>query len=493
MNQHLCRAIAGRRLLGALVLFLVLPGPAAAEDAVAALRRAVGAADAGTVLRIEAEGSNFSRDYNHLPGGPPQHLSDDRVETLWQPASGAFLRRVEREAWHPFEGSFAFSEAFDGRHASRAGPRDYRPGGEGALAAPEVGALHKRLLLGNPQMLLALAEGLSAVDRAGEPRILARAAGLDWTIEIDPETALPRSVRTEETHHLFGTVAARADYSDWRPVAGVMTPFRVVFLADGALERREVRRAVTLEADADPAGFRVAPAGAEIDDAGRRHGLAIAHMLNHRAAMTRPTELRADPPVTVDNLGDGVFLLGGVAHNSLVVEGARSLLLVEAPVDPARSAAIKAALARRFPGKPVEVLVLTHHHIDHSAGYAAFLRDGARLVVGEAGLAWYREAAARSGIEEAAILGMPGRATIPGFDREVETVEIPNSHAEGMIAVHVKDAGILFVTDLYSPGRSEQKPLYRAEFFAALRFEGFGPLRLVGGHGRGSEDWTPSD
>jgi glyoxylase-like metal-dependent hydrolase (beta-lactamase superfamily II) len=87
-------------------------------------------------------------------------------------------------------------------------------------------------------------------------------------------------------------------------------------------------------------------------------------------------------PVRVDAqpLAEGVFLLGGSTHNSVVVEFKDFVAVVEAPVDEARSLAVIEDVAKRMPGKPIRFLVNTHQHFDHIGGLRTYLHIGATIV-----------------------------------------------------------------------------------------------------------------
>lgn len=469
----------------------VAPRAGWAEGLADSVREALGGAESLSALKAvstRAAGSNFSRDYNHAPGGPPQHLSNDRLIVLWRLADGAFRAEVELDAWYPFPDRYAYSEAYDGAQGSRSGPKDYRPGGAGALEAPYIGAMWKRLLLSNPQILFARAGAIAEAEPIGAgPRLRLAAADAEWLLEIDPATALPDAVETEERDSLFGAVTVRAEYGDWRRIDGVMTPHRIAIHADGVLSRRERRIDMSYIAAPADETFRVAEATGTADGQAIERGFAGAHMLGDRAAMSRPTDLRPQTPIIVRAVGPGLFQLGGTSHNSLLIEGVESLVLVDAPIGNHRSEDILAMLGERFPGKPLETLILTHHHLDHSGGYAAFVEAGARLVVGAPAFGFFEDATRRRFGRDVAMTAVSGRAALQGFDRPVELIAVPNSHADGMLVVHVKDAGLLFVTDLYSAGRSQQSPLYSAELLSALHYEGFERLTLVGGHGEGAE------
>ena len=97
------------------------------------------------------------------------------------------------------------------------------------------------------------------------------------------------------------------------------------------------------------------------------------------------------PAVRVEStrLADGVWLLGGGSHNSVLVEFRDFLALVEAPQNDARSQAVVAEVRRLVPNKPIRYVVNTHYHWDHSGGLRGLVAAGANQLVTSDGNADY--------------------------------------------------------------------------------------------------------
>ncbi|GEQ98515.1 hypothetical protein JCM17844_21520 [Iodidimonas gelatinilytica] len=160
---------------------------------------------------------------------------------------------------------------------------------------------------------------------------------------------------------------------------------------------------------------------------------------------------------------------------------------MDAPLYDRRSRAVLAALAKRWPDKPVRDLVLTHHHNDHIGGLQPYVAAGARLVVPGRDHGFFDALVRRTLGIEAEILPVSAPMTLRDFSKEVSLHLVPNSHANDMLAVYLPEDGLMFVSDLFSPGRSAQNPLLASELLNAIRFQGLAVSRLVGGHGRGVE------
>ena len=64
--------------------------------------------------------------------------------------------------------------------------------------------------------------------------------------------------------------------------------------------------------------------------------------------------------------------------------------VVEAPQDEARSLAVIAEVQRLVPTKPIQYVVNTHHHFDHSGGLRTYVAQGATVITHEANRDFYQ-------------------------------------------------------------------------------------------------------
>ncbi len=111
------------------------------------------------------------------------------------------------------------------------------------------------------------------------------------------------------------------------------------------------------------------------------------------ATMPVPDAVRAAtvPPVKVESqkLADGVWLLGGGTHNSVLVEFKDFAAVVEAPQNEARSLAVIEEVNRLVPNKPIKYVVNTHHHFDHAGGLRTYLSQGTTVITHESNKQYY--------------------------------------------------------------------------------------------------------
>jgi L-ascorbate metabolism protein UlaG (beta-lactamase superfamily) len=98
-------------------------------------------------------------------------------------------------------------------------------------------------------------------------------------------------------------------------------------------------------------------------------------------------------PVKVESqkLADGVWLLAGGTHHSMLAEFRDFVAIVEAPVNEERSLAVMAEANRLAPNKTIRYVVNTHHHFDHAGGLRTYFSQGTTVVTHESNKDYYRE------------------------------------------------------------------------------------------------------
>ena len=85
----------------------------------------------------------------------------------------------------------------------------------------------------------------------------------------------------------------------------------------------------------------------------------------------------------------------GSTHNNVVIELADSLLVIDAPLYTERADTLLSKISETWPNKPIEALILSHFHWDHTGGTRSFVAAGIPIVVGEALIPFFEEVLAR--------------------------------------------------------------------------------------------------
>ena len=84
--------------------------------------------------------------------------------------------------------------------------------------------------------------------------------------------------------------------------------------------------------------------------------------------------------IASDEVAPGVWRIAGESHHSIAVEFRDFITVVEAPQDERRSLEVMAEVHRLIPNKPIQYVVNTHYHFDHSGGLRTYVAHGATVV-----------------------------------------------------------------------------------------------------------------
>ena len=179
-----------------------------------------------------------------------------------------------------------------------------------------------------------------------------------------------------------------------------------------------------------------------------------------------PEEVTSAPPpavkVTSQKLGDGVWFLAGGTHNSVLVEYPNYLVMIEGPLNDARSLAVIAEATKLAPNKPIKYLVNTHHHYDHSGGVRAYMAQGATIITSDVNEPFYEQTfKAPRTLEPDELSQHPKPATfitvkdkyvLTDGDRSLELYRIHgDNHNIGMMMVYIPKDKILVEADDFTP------------------------------------------
>ncbi|MGH9787048.1 MAG: MBL fold metallo-hydrolase, partial [Terriglobia bacterium] len=189
------------------------------------------------------------------------------------------------------------------------------------------------------------------------------------------------------------------------------------------------------------------------------------------AALTIPDAVRQGtaPAVRVETtkLADGVWLIGGGSHHSVLVEFRDTVAVIEAPLNEERSLAVIAEVAKLVPNKPIRYVVNTHHHWDHLGGVRTYSHEGATIIMHEANRAYYEEIlkAGQWTLKPDRYSMFPPEEWAEGYTfetvrekyilgDETRTVELHNvqglQHAAGMLIAYLPKEKIVVQADLYN-------------------------------------------
>ena len=306
-------------------------------------------------------------------------------------------------------------------------------------------------------------------------RYAARADTLD--LYFDRRTGLLVLTETLTDDPILGDRVTRTAFTRWQDADGVLLWRQLDVEVNNRLQNHSVATAISTNPALSDSMF------------------AIPDSIAARAQRSDATP----PPVVVTlvELAPNVWRAEGGTHHSLIVDQGARLVVVEAPLNAMRMEAMLDTLRSRFPGKPVGLVINTHHHWDHSGGLRAVLAAGVPVVTQARNVSFVRSiATARKTIRPDVLsrrLG-PARPPFPAIsavedslvvgrgDGQVIAYRLPTTHAEGMLAVYVPSARILFQSDVVN-AMPTPPAAGSAELVRFVKARGITVDRVAGGHG----------
>ncbi len=196
--------------------------------------------------------------------------------------------------------------------------------------------------------------------------------------------------------------------------------------------------------------------------------------------------------VTVDELADGVYLLGGGPANSYMVEFDEFVAVFEAPGNERRSLAVIEEIAKLAPNKPIRWLITSHPHFDHIGGLRTYLHIGSTIVTHLLNLEFLNHDVLGyepRTVEPDIVSKWPPTELAEGYNYEAiqENYVIaddsrilrvyyvqPLRHVTGMLMAYLPAERIAFQADLFDthePPRAAQLPAMRSLYSQVQRMK----------------------
>ena len=280
--------------------------------------------------------------------------------------------------------------------------------------------------------LKAAAANNATLGNAGGRRTLTFQALGKYTVTgtLNDQNLVER-IETRVDNTMLGDMPVEAVYTGYRDYNGVKFPSRIVERQGGHptldinVTSVQPNGAATLAVQANP------PAG---------EGAAAA---------------------TSERLGDGIWV---ITHglNSVLVEFADHLVVIEAVGNDARSHAVMAEVKRLVPTKPIRYLVNTHAHFDHAGGVRAFAAEGVTIITHDINKPFLErvlamphrinpDSLAKSG-RKAVVEGVGARRVLTDGRQRLELHHIRgNNHNDGLLMAYLPSIKMLVQADAFHP------------------------------------------
>lgn len=346
-----------------------------------------------------------------------------------------------------------------------------------AMTSDRMAAIRKEQTLLTPHLMLRRVMGNVRLIRNGGMRtidgrtyrvLVIRHAVAPVRLFVDTATGRLTRLRTTEHDYLRRDVPIEVVYRRWVPAGGGLMFPRVVSLwSDGERLQREIRRRADIQANP---GVRrpvfTFPDGLQAPFRPRlaRIGVRTSQWIMAFATIGFIKD-GGQTAINPQRVAPGVFLLGGVANNSLVIRRDSGVVIFEGALHDHRAEAVIRFVQRRFPNRRITHVVTTHHHSDHAGGQRPYVAMGARAVLHEAAVPFFRRVfRERDSLilpdrldgsqRRARIVSVPndGNVVLPDVTTDVEVYPIATPHAVDMTIPFAVQEGVVFVSDIYTPG-----------------------------------------
>jgi glyoxylase-like metal-dependent hydrolase (beta-lactamase superfamily II) len=318
--------------------------------------------------------------------------------------------------------------------------------GAGAIAAAAPVALEARLhdlWTSTPQGAIQAAKRYNAVagTRTADGQTFTTLSytvpgRLSAVVLVDSAGLVPR-IESKMPHPVMGDVDVVTTFSDYKDAAGMKFPMRIR-QSQGAWEVLDIT----------------------VQDVKANVPVDIAVPDNVRTA-------KENAPAS--QVTDGVWFIAGGSHNSVAVEMADHIVLVESPLYDGRAAAVFTTANALVPGKTVRTVINSHHHFDHAGGLRYAVAQGATLVTSSMAKPYFErtftnanriapDQLAKSG-KAPTIVAVNGKHVINDATRTIEIHEMQGSvHAQGFMMIYLPKEKALIEADAYTPGPPNSPP-----------------------------------
>lgn len=451
-----------RTILGAvLVCGMLAAATVGAQDAAAVIDAAAKAMGTASVQSVQyaGTGSVFMVGQNARPEAPWPRFTVIKYDAGVRydvPGFREELVRIDDE--NPARGGGA------GGFNPQTGQGGMRPIlGEHTIvrqASPKTEVGQLQIWLTPHGFLKAAAANKATVASAGGRRTISFQALGKYTVTgtLSADNLVER-VETRIDNAMLGDMLVEAVYSGYKDYSGVKFPSRIVERQGGhptldiTVSRVQPNGAPALQVTAAPQG----------EGAG------------------------GGVKATSERIGNGVWVITA-GLNSLLVEFADHLVVVEALGNDARSHAVIAEAKRLVPNKPIRYLVNTHAHFDHSGGVRAFAAEGATILTHEVNKPFFEKVlslphrinpdslakAARKPVVE----GVGERRVLTDGTQTVELHHIRgNLHNDGLLMIYLPRERLLVQADAFHP-RPGAKPYPTPPQFTVNFYENIQRLKL---------------
>jgi glyoxylase-like metal-dependent hydrolase (beta-lactamase superfamily II) len=486
--------------------------PVQAQQGIDLVKQAVAAQGGAEALRalktisIKAEGQHWEPGQSYTPGGEARFLGDSQIAITWDLANRAARSVWDRSMKYPAVETIKYTEVVRPDIGEVTNDKGSQP-----MSGIRVAAALRELDRASPTLLLRALDAPHSVSalkdqpfgEVTQPAVAITDRGTTFTVLFDRVTHLPVAVRTRDDDHIYGDSDYDLVMDDWRDVGGVKVAHALTYLLNGMGVQRlmysEVAANPKIEPDAFSVGdqYKVASTSSTVSASSGAKDVPYQWVLRRlflgRFLDSDKVVVPANGSLKLVELAPNVQQVVGGTANNLIVEMKDGLVVFDAPCCETQSRWVIEAAKEKYPGKPIKYLVLTHHHMDHTGGSRAYVAEGATVVVPDTAQGYFEHnlAAPHQLVADAQqkaakplhVVGVADEMSIKDESVEIRLRKIANPHVDGMLIAHVVQPNIVWVTDIWSPGRDAARTPNVAALNAAIKKLGIKGATFAGGHG----------
>jgi glyoxylase-like metal-dependent hydrolase (beta-lactamase superfamily II) len=466
----------------------------AAEGGAAALRGLRG-------LAVKGDAKFWEPGQSFAAGGEPRFLGDATFTITWDVAKGMARTEWDRDQKYPPPPvKLKYTETLLptlGFVTDSSGTQ--------AMSGIRVAAQLRELERASPRLLLKAMDDPNAVHSSDSqqfgkeslPALSLADAGTNFTILFDRATHLPAAIRTRDDDNINGDSNYDLVLAGWTSIGGAQVAQSLSYQVNGIEVAKLNYRMVTANPKITADTFTV-PEAVKAAAHPPATGNVPYQWVVRRLFLTRFLESDA----VIYPAGGGLKLVelapnvqhvqGGTANN-LIVAMKDYLVVFDAPYGELQSRWTIDAAKKKYPGKPIKYLVLTHHHMDHAGGMRTYVAEGAIVIVPAPDKAYFENdvRAPRTLVPDdlqkkprpTTIVEVKDQMVLKDDTDEIRLYNIPNPHVQGMLIGYVVKSNVAYITDLVSP----RGPIDRSDMTIAagdaLRKYHISGAMIAGGHG----------
>ncbi len=429
-------------LVAAAALWLASCAAPQREDAAAVLARASQAMGANQLdtLRYSADGTGYTFGQAYRAGGAWPKITIHSLTRSIDYARSAMRDEVVLSRAEPLGGGGYPLSGQQRNDQFVSGELAWNQSGDSVTPSPRALVERVHQLWITPHGILKAARRGSATVRTGEAGANAVSFELPGRFSATATIGTDGLVRRVESivpDPVLGDTAVVTTYDDYRDFGAIRFPMRIRQTMGGY----PVLDLTVREVQVNPALALAAPEAA-------------------RNVAER---------VTFENVAEGVWFLAGGSHNSVLIELQDRLVLVETPLNDARTRAVIDQAKVLVPDKPIRTVVNSHQHFDHAGGVRSAVAEGATIVTHADNMAYFEaafaqanrilpDAMARSG-KKAVFQPMRDKLEIADARRPIEVHRIVGGpHSESMVMVYLPREKLLIEADAFTPPAPNTPP-----------------------------------